>query len=51
MLATGGIGAGAMMIAESVAALRAGVVPGRLHWIAAAAGMLALGSIVFIPWS
>ncbi len=49
MLATGGIGAGAMMIAASIAALRAGVLPAWLGWIGAAAGVLALGSIAFFP--
>ena len=47
--ATGGIGAGAMMIAASVAASRAGLVPPWAGWIGAIAGVLALGSIVFLP--
>ena len=37
------------MIAASVAALRARIVPGWLSWIGAAAGILALGSIAFFP--
>jgi hypothetical protein len=49
MHATGGIGAGAMMIAASVVALRARVVPGWLGWVGVVAGILALGSIAFFP--
>ena len=49
MHASGGIGAGAMMIAASIAALRAGAVPTWLGWIGAVAGILALGSIFFFP--
>jgi hypothetical protein len=47
--ATGGIGAGAMMIAASVVALRARVLPAWAGWIGAISGVLALGSIFFFP--
>jgi hypothetical protein len=49
MHATGGVGAGAMMIGGSIAALRAGVIPAWLGWVGAVAGILALGSIAFFP--
>ena len=49
MHAAGGVGAGAMMIAASIAALRAGAIPAWLGWVGAAAGILALGSITFFP--
>ena len=47
--ATGGAGASAMIIAASLAALRAGVVPGWAGWLGVAAGILALASIIFFP--
>jgi hypothetical protein len=47
--ATGGIGAGAMMIAASIVALRARAMPAWAGWIGAIAGVLALGSIAFFP--
>jgi hypothetical protein len=47
--AAGGIGAGTMMIAASLAALRAGAVAAWLGWVGVAAGVLALASIVFFP--
>ncbi len=47
--ATGGIGAGAMMIAASLAAVRARAVASWLGWLGVAAGILALGSITFFP--
>jgi hypothetical protein len=47
--ATGGIGASAMMIAASLAALRARAVPTWLGWIGVVAGILAIASIAFLP--
>lgn len=47
--ATGGAGASAMIIAASLAALRAAVVPKWAGWLGVAAGILALGSIIFFP--
>ncbi len=47
--ATGGAGASAMIIAASLAALRAAVVPAWAGWLGVAAGILALASIVFFP--
>jgi len=49
MHATGGAGASAMIIAASLAAMRAAVVPKWAGWLGFAAGILALGSIVFFP--
>ena len=48
--ATGGVGIGAMMIAASLAVLRARAVPVPLGWIGVVAGILALASIAFFPW-
>jgi hypothetical protein len=45
--ATGGAGASAMIIAASLAAMRAGVIPGWLGWLGIAAGIIALASILF----
>jgi hypothetical protein len=47
--ATGGAGAAAMIIAASLAALRAAAVPAWAGWLGILAGILALGSIVFFP--
>jgi hypothetical protein len=47
--ATGGAGAAAMIIAASLAALRAAAVPSWAGWLGIAAGILALASIVFFP--
>jgi hypothetical protein len=47
---TGGVGIGALMIATSLAVIRARVVPVWLGWIGVAAGIIALASIAFIPW-
>jgi len=49
MHATGGAGASAMIIAASLAALRAAVVPKWAGWLGVAAGILALFSIIFFP--
>ena len=46
---SGAIGAGSMMIAASLAALRAQAVPGWAGWAGVVAGVLALGSIFFFP--
>jgi hypothetical protein len=47
--ATGGAGASAMIIAASLAALRAAAVPAWAGWLGVVAGILALASIVFFP--
>jgi hypothetical protein len=47
--ATGGIGAGALMIAASLAASRAALIPRWAGWVGVAFGILALGSIAFFP--
>ena len=45
--ATGGAGAGAMIIAASLAAMRAGVVRGWVGWLGIAAGIVGIASILF----
>jgi hypothetical protein len=45
----GGIGAGAMMIAASLAALRARALPAWAGWVGVALGVLGLFSIFFFP--
>jgi hypothetical protein len=47
---TGGVGIGTMMIATSVAVLRARALPAWLAWIGVVAGIIALASILFFPW-
>jgi hypothetical protein len=47
--ATGGAGAGAMIIAASVAAMRARVVASWLGWLGVIAGIAAIASIAFLP--
>ncbi len=47
--ASGGVGAAALIIAVSLAALRAGLVPGWAGWLGVVVGILALGSVFFIP--
>jgi hypothetical protein len=47
--ATGGAGASAMIIAASLAALRAAAVPAWAGWLGVVAGILALASIAFLP--
>ena len=47
---TGGVGVGTMMIAASVAVLRARALPAWLAWIGVVAGIVALASILFFPW-
>jgi hypothetical protein len=49
MHATGGAGAAAMIIAASLAAMRAAAVPSWAGWLGVVAGILALASIAFIP--
>jgi uncharacterized protein involved in cysteine biosynthesis len=49
MHATGGAGAAAMIIAASLAAMRATAVPSWAGWLGVVAGILALASIAFIP--
>ena len=48
--ASGGAGAAAMVIAASVAGMRAGAVSRWLGWVGIVAGILSLGLIVFFPW-
>jgi hypothetical protein len=45
--ATGGAGAAAMIIAASLAAMRAGAVRAWAGWLGIAAGVIALASILF----
>ena len=47
--ATGGAGASAMIIAATLAAMRAAVIPKWAGWLGIIAGILALGSIIFFP--
>jgi hypothetical protein len=47
--ATGGAGAAAMIIAATVAGMRAGAIPTWAGWLGVIAGILALASIVFFP--
>jgi hypothetical protein len=49
MHATGGAGASAMIIAATLAAWRAGVIPSWAGWLGMLAGFLALFSIIFFP--
>lgn len=48
--ASGGAGVGAMIIAASLAALRAHAVPTWAGWLGIVAGILGLLLIVFFPW-
>ena len=48
--ASGGAGVGAMIIAASLAGLRARVVPAWAGWLGIVAGILGLLLIVFFPW-
>jgi len=48
--ASGGAGVGAMIIAASLAALRARAVPTWAGWLGIVAGILGLLLIVFFPW-
>ena len=47
--ATGGAGASAMIIAATVAGMRARAIPGWAGWLGILAGFLALFSIIFFP--
>jgi hypothetical protein len=47
--ATGGAGASAMIIAASLAAMRARAIPSWAGWLGIVAGILALASIAFFP--
>jgi hypothetical protein len=48
--ASGGAGAAAMVIAASLAALRAGAVATWAGWLGIVAGILSLGLLIFFPW-
>jgi hypothetical protein len=50
MHATGALGLAAMIIAASLAALRARAVPTWAGWLGIAVGILGLGLIAFFPW-
>jgi len=49
MHASGGVGVAALMIAASLAAMRARVIPSWLGWLGIASGVLAVFSITFLP--
>jgi hypothetical protein len=46
----GGAAVGAMMVATSIAALRARALPAWVGWLSVLAGLVAVVSIFFIPW-
>ena len=48
--ASGGVGIGAMIIAASLAALRARAVPAWAGWLGIVVGILGLGLVIFFPW-
>ncbi len=48
--ASGGAGLAAMIVAASLAALRAAAVPRWAGWLGIVVGVLSLGLIVFFPW-
>ena len=48
--ASGGAGAAALVIAASVAAMRAGAVARWLGWVGIVAGILSVGLLLFFPW-
>jgi hypothetical protein len=48
--ASGGAGAAAMVIAASLAALRAGAVATWAGWLGIVAGIPSLGLLIFFPW-
>jgi hypothetical protein len=48
--ASGGAGLATMIIAASVAALRAAAVPRWAGWLGVVAGILSLGLLMFFPW-
>jgi len=49
MHATGGAGAAAMIIAATLAFMRAGAIPKWSGWVGIVLGVLALASIIFFP--
>jgi hypothetical protein len=48
--ASGGAGAALMVIAASVAGMRAGAVSRWLGWVGIVAGIISVGLILFFPW-
>jgi hypothetical protein len=48
--ASGGVGLGAMIIAASLAALRARAVPTWAGWLGIVVGILGLALVIFFPW-
>jgi hypothetical protein len=48
--ASGGAGLSAMIVAASLAALRAAAVPRWAAWLGIVVGVLSLGLIIFFPW-
>src|SRR5262249_43812809 len=48
--ASGGAGLAAMIVASSLAAMRAAAVPKWAGWIGIVVGVLSLGLLIFFPW-
>jgi len=48
--ASGGAGLGAMIIASSLAGLRAGAIPRWLGWLSIVVGIISLFLVIFFPW-
>jgi hypothetical protein len=48
--ASGGAGAATMIVAASLAGMRARAVPAWAGWLGVVAGILSLGLVVFFPW-
>jgi len=48
--ASGGAGAATMIVAATVAGMRARAIPGWAGWLGIVAGILSLALIVFFPW-
>jgi hypothetical protein len=48
--AAGGVAAGAMILAATIAAMRAGAVQTWIGWLSVVAGILSLALLTFFPW-
>jgi hypothetical protein len=48
--ASGGVGAALMVVAASVAGMRAGAVSRWMGWVGIVAGIISLGLLIFFPW-
>ena len=46
----GGVGVGAMIVAVSLAALRARALPAWVGWLSVLAGIVSIFAFAFIPW-